>query len=157
MSDRVANVRASARRRTDFQKQVDDHTAMHVVADAILPARAAQLAADVIVAAIIQENNRVGLGGKVIDSNGKQSKQWDRPGAVERVVARVKRLSVVCRYLRSVVDDIVSICFAASNNLSFLDTDEIPTLVGVAYGVRVAVRRECPQTAREWVLGRVEQ
>jgi hypothetical protein len=129
---------------------------MHILADVILPARAAQLANDVIVAAIIQEHNCQGVGGTVIDPDGKERKQWDRHGAIEQVIFKVKRLSAVCRYLSYAVEDIVSVCFAASRNWTFLDTDEIPTLVGAAYCVGVAVHREMPETAREWVTGSAE-
>ncbi len=54
MSDRLTNIRASARRRTDFQKQVDDHVTMHILADAILSREFPQTAREWVIGRVEQ-------------------------------------------------------------------------------------------------------
>jgi hypothetical protein len=153
MSDTAVTVRASTERQTDFEKQIDEQIAMHILADALEPKRAARLLVDVMFAAIIQENNLRELGGNAIDPDGTQRKQWDRTGAVEHVISNMKALSVYSRHVSHVINDILSICFDASRNCIFLDTDEIPNLVGISYGVGIAVERELRETACEWLTG----
>jgi len=134
-----------------FHRRVRDLVAIVVgPIDALEPARAERVAADVLVQTIVHVHNRRMLGDE------REQRLADLRtigealrGTMETIVGRV--LSGGGEDVRSAARRIACAAFALARRAEFVDTDEIPWLVALAYGVGLELYRRDPEAARRLV------
>ena len=145
----------SFRRRVDdvsdeFKGRVDELVKLHGPADALERATARRMAADVLVHGIIEANNRQAAGLPPIDASKTSPFRRTLSQSIAAVLQRL--LAAGTSEAPSFGDVIVETCFGLHAERPYLDTGEIPWLVGTAYGLAIELRENHPALAERIVL-----
>ncbi len=134
-----------------FGVRVKELVEANVVADALPVPRALGIARQALATGFNQEASCQAVNGKLLHSSDAQLKEWDHLDGISKTMAILREGDHEIEY---VAYSILRVCFQAAKNPDFLDTDEIPTLVGIAYGTGASVKRHLPQLAKKWIAGR---
>jgi hypothetical protein len=138
-------------RRKSFEARVRELVSIHGPADALEPRRALKMAVEVLVHGLIEEHNSVAaFGNRPIDAAGSSRLRRAIAPHVASILARIRdeRISNPVHVGAIIVDT----CFG-SRAKPYLDTNEIPWLVGLAYSLALEVEQSDPGLARRLVLG----
>jgi hypothetical protein len=136
--------------RTGFEAAVRDAVWLHAPVDALEPYAAWRAVVDTLMNTIICDHNAAAAGGPIVDRNGRQRRAWDRTGAMRRIADRA--IERQWSDVGSIATVIVRDCFAMERSRDYIDTDEIPLLIGIAFGVAIEIERRTPDLAERIVL-----
>jgi hypothetical protein len=136
--------------RTGFEAAVRDAVWSHAPVDALEPYAAWRAVIDTLMNTIICDHNAAAAGGPIVDRNGRQRRAWDRTGAMRRIADRA--IERQWSDVGSIATVIVRDCFAMARNRDFIDTDEIPLLIGISFGVALEIERRDAELAERIVL-----
>lgn len=147
--------------RRSFAEEVESLTAIHAGGlDALMHPQAVRVAREVILHAIIKTNTQLAAGLDLPELSEILPDGIDVYSDIGDVTERLQRVAELPDlgnpdhpWLARSVATLVQRRFARGRCEAFLDTDEIPGLVAVAYGVGLFVRRELPGLATKWVIG----
>jgi hypothetical protein len=133
----------------EFEARVQDIVRLHGPVGALERDAACRTAGRVLVHGITEANNREAAGTPPIDAAESSRFRRSLARSITSVVEQVRahRVSAVDLVAMLIVDT----CFGAQWERPYLDTDEIPWLVGTAYGVAMELRMHDPELAKQLV------